>query len=650
MNKDHVHRAYSVIDVKSIDEEARSIKGIASTPSTDRQGDIVEPMGAKFKTPMPLLWQHDTYSPVGIVTYAEKSEDGIPFEATIAEVDGPPALKNRLDEAWASLKAGLVRGVSIGFRSLEREPIKGTDGIRFKRWEWLELSLVTIPANAEATITSIKSFDDLALRAASGHAQRGAVRIHPPGDAGNPEPKGKPVKNINEQISQFEASRAAKVARMTAIMESASTEARTLEDDEAEEHDELAVEVKKIDEHLQRLRIMEKANAAAAKPVTPAPAPGTPPTEETRARSPIITVTPRLEKGTAFTRYAMALACCRGNLVVAEKMSEQWKDTPEVNLSLKAAVAAGTTQDSQWAGPLVAFNNMASEFIELLRPATIIGRVPGLRRVPFNIKVPAQTAGSSVNWVGEAAPKPVSKLAFSSLTLGMAKAAGIVVLTDELVRSSNPSAEALVRADLTASIAQFLDTQFVDPAVAAVANVSPASITHGAPVVPASGTDDANLRKDVSDLIGLFIAAGNYPTTGVWITTPQLAFQLGTLVNAFGQRLYPTIDQNGGSFYGMPVVTSASVPAGLIILANATDILLADDGGVSLDVSTEASLQMDSAPDNPPTATTVLVSLWQNNLVGLRAERHINWLPRRSQSVAYISGANYDGSVSTPPA
>jgi phage head maturation protease len=61
------------------------------------------------------------------------------------------------------MKSGLVRGLSIGFRATKAEPIKG-GGYRFKEWNWLELSAVTIPCNAEASITSIKRFDFLAAQ------------------------------------------------------------------------------------------------------------------------------------------------------------------------------------------------------------------------------------------------------------------------------------------------------------------------------------------------------------------------------------------------------------------------------------------------------------------------------------------------------
>lgn len=78
-----MHRAYSVLNVKSLDStpDFVTITGMASTPTTDRMGDVVEPMGAKFKTPMPLLWQHESDKPVGMVTFATPTAKGIPFTA-----------------------------------------------------------------------------------------------------------------------------------------------------------------------------------------------------------------------------------------------------------------------------------------------------------------------------------------------------------------------------------------------------------------------------------------------------------------------------------------------------------------------------------------------------------------------------------------
>lgn len=53
----------------------------------------------------------------------------------------------------------------------------------------------------------------------------------------------------------------------------------------------------------------------------------------------------------------------------AAEISKQWKDsTPEVEMVLRTAVAAGSTTDANWASALAPYQNMSSEFIEFLRP------------------------------------------------------------------------------------------------------------------------------------------------------------------------------------------------------------------------------------------------------------------------------------------
>ncbi|MEH6789657.1 HK97 family phage prohead protease [Parasphingorhabdus sp.] len=151
-------RAYSVLTIKGIDPERREISGIATTPTLDQVGDSVEPLGGEFALPLPFLWQHDHDKPIGHVTQAKATAAGIEFVAKLVAGAEPGKLKDRLDEAWHSIKSGLVRGVSIGFMPLESEPLK-TGGRRFTRWAWHELSAVTIACNGEASIAQIKSAD-----------------------------------------------------------------------------------------------------------------------------------------------------------------------------------------------------------------------------------------------------------------------------------------------------------------------------------------------------------------------------------------------------------------------------------------------------------------------------------------------------------
>lgn len=644
-----MERAYSLLTVKAVDDDQRIIDGIASTPSTDRMGDVVEPQGVQFKLPLPLLWQHDSRQPIGHVIEAKVTDEGIRIKAQIAK-----GVLRRIDEAWALIKAGLVRGLSIGFSAIETARIEGSFGYRFLKWEWLELSAVTIPANQDATITAVKTIDRALLAAfgtggdaddplpgVSGHSAtpttKGRFYLHPQ--------KGQGMKTIQEQIAALEAARVAKTARMSEIMQKSIDEGRSTDEQEREEFDTLQAEVKTADADLTRLRELERLNVAAAKPVEPKGVVDAATASVVRGTGPI-QVRSNLPKGTAFTRYAIALARSKGNIMHAVEIAKQWRDsTPEVEQVLKAAVDAGTTTDSTWAAPLVSQEQMASEFIELLRPATIIGRIGGFRRVPFNVKMPRQTTGGSASWVGQGKAKPVSELAFDTVTLGFSKVAGIVVLTEELVRFSNPSAEAVVRDDMIATIAQFLDQQFIDPSVAAVSNVSPASVTNGVSAVASTGATLAQVEADVKSLFSNLIAANIDLSTGTWVMHPRTALSLSLLRTTQEIVAYPQITPQGGSWFGLPVVTSANVPVGVttgepttITLVNAGDVLLADDGGVTLDASREASLQMDSAPTS---AATSMISLWQQNMIGLRAERYINWLKRRSAAVQYISGVTY---------
>lgn len=642
-------RAYSFIEVKAINEDKREIVGIASTPSTDRMGDIVEPQGAVFKLPIPLLWQHDHDEPIGNVTEAKITDKGIEIKAALVKVDQPSQLAARLEEAWQSIKTGLVRGLSIGFRPIEYNFLDD-NGIRFTSWEWYELSAVTIPANADCSIQTIKSLDEKCLAALGNkNTIQKAVNTPTAGDSAKTKPKFVKLSsgddnnmNIQEQIKSFESKLEALKNEKTALVNKSVDEGRTLDSEEQEKYHEFMADIKGVEDHLAILKEEEKSLIATAKPLIPS---------EVNKSSAIhirdnsvIRVERNLPKGTAFTRYAIALARSKGNLMQAAEIAKTWSEsTPEVANVLKAAVAVGSTTDPAWAAPLVDYQNMSSEFIELLRPQTILGKfgtgtIPSLRRVPFNIKMPGQTGGSSVGWVGQGKAKPVSSLAFNTNKLGFAKAAGIVVITEELARFSNPSAETIIRNDLIEAMAQFLDVQFIDPSIAEVVDVSPSSITNGASTIAASGIDAVALRNDLRRLRQVMISA-NLSTGGtVLIMNEVLAGAIADLHNVMGVPEFPDMSETGGSIRGTQVITSQSVPNGLIILAKASEILLADDGVVALDASAEASIEMNSTPAG---GATTLVSLWQNNLLGLRAEQFINWKRRRSQAVSYITGANY---------
>jgi HK97 family phage major capsid protein len=629
-----MHQAYSLLEIKAVDREQRVIEGIASTPSPDRGDDVMVPAGAQYSLPQPFLWQHG--EPVGEVFSADVKKDGIYIKARFSKLaeSAPDSLKERIEKAWHSVSAipPLARGLSIGWKGIDGEPIPGTPYFRWLKWIWGETSIVTIPMNVDATITNVKSFD------------QAATGPHPPGDTGTSTvvrlQKAAPPMTIAEQITQWSNTRAPKAARMSELMTKSAETGQTLDQAQSEEYDTLEGEIKEIDKHLLRLKGQEQLNLTTATKITTTTTQEK--ASEMRGGAPVITVKSNTKPGTAFVRMCMALAGAKGDSFQAMQRAESYKDMPEVALMVKAAIAAGTTTDATWAGPLAVAQPLVDEFLELLRPRTLLGRIPGLKQVPFNVSIPNQTTGGTYGWVGQNKPKPVTKADYATVSVPFAKAAGIIVLSEELVKLSTPSAEGLVREEMIQGMAQFLDGQFVDPTVAAVANVNPASITNGASTAAASGVTSAAAKADLAASVAVFTAA-NIPLEGsVWLMSDSNAFGLGLSVNALGQPLFPGMSITGGSIFGIPVVVSNNV-GNRVILVHAPSILYADEGGVRIDVSREASIQMDSAPTDVVDATTVYISLWQRNLVGLRAERMITWIRARTAAVRYISAAAYVG-------
>lgn len=655
-----MNRAYALLTVKAVEEDERVIRGTATTPSPDRLGDIVEPMGVRFKNPLPLLHQHDSDRPVGTVRFDKPTEDGITFEAKLPKIPEPGPLKDRVDTAWGEIKAGLVRAVSIGFRALEYAFIEGTGGIRFTETEVLELSLVSVPANADAKISIVKSIDR-PLLAATGKEPKASDRPVPPGASGksikpvNLRPKeATDMKTIAEQITALEAKRAAHSARMEEVMQKSIDEGRSTDQAEQEEFDTLEQELTAIDGDLKRLRSVERTKAAAAKPVS-----GVKNADDGSAAraagAPVKVKAAKPELGIEFARLAKVKALAHlDHLNVREVAKSLYgEDSPVYGLVTKATVVAGSSASGNWAEDLAGDEtSVYADFVEYLRPRTIVGRfgqngIPSLRRVPFRTPLIGQTGGGQAYWVGEGAPKPLTAFDFSRTTLDELKVATITVVTEELLRKSSPSADAILRDALAAAVAARIDTDFIDPDKAASAGVSPASITNGVTPVTSSGNTADDIREDVRALMATFVAANNPPTSGVWVMSSATALAISLMVNPLGQPEFGGITMNGGTFLGLPVITSeylAAVSAGgYIALVNASDIYFADEGGVQIDVSREASLQMLDNPTNSSasaTATT-MVSMWQTNSVAFRAERILNWAKRRASAVALLDEVNW---------
>jgi hypothetical protein len=345
-------------------------------------------------------------------------------------------------------------------------------------------------------------------------------------------------------------------------------------------------------------------------------------------------------RGLTAVRYVKSLAAAKADplAAIAYAAGQNWRDTPNVVTALKAS-AMNTDDQSALLGPV------GFDFSEFLRPQTIIGRLAGLRKVPFQTRVLQQDAGVSASWTGEAQPAPVSRASFSGETLALLKVMGHAVVTDQLARSSAPSAEAALSRDLGRAGSQALDVAFISPSNAGEADVKPASITNGAPSFTSSGSALSDIDSDLEILINSLNDAGSDLQFAQWVLRPRTATYLARLRGSGGAPAFPGMSAKGGTLLGLPAITSANVPASAdsaaetsICLIDAAQISVADDSDAELGVSTEATLSMQEAP---ATGAEEQVSLWQMNLVAVRMVLARNWKARQAAACSVLTGVQF---------
>ena len=669
------HRAYSLIEVKSVDEDQRVIRGIATTPSVDRMGDVVDPMGVKVASDIPLFLYHDSKQVVGRAKFGRATKAGIPFEARIPQVKEEGNLKARVDEAWQMVRYGLITAVSIGFNVINDayEKIKETGGYLLKETEVLELSLVPIPAQPDAVIQGFRSMDQGVCRtlietvksldakhmAASG---RTVPDARPPDVSGTTKQpasggffstrsKGNQVKTL----AQLQEDRGQKAARLQELVEAKGAD-RLFTDAEAAEFDAVESELRAIDDEIRTA----KAQAYAAGTARSVEGNSASAASLSRGRSPNIIV--RNEdpddafEGQSWVRQQLARVLSMRSLVYgnfaspAQIAEARWGKThPKLVSFIKADVAGGGTGSGEWGAELAQSDTRyAGDFIKYLYGKTLFDILP-LRSVPSRVHVKGQDGASTGFWVGESKSIPVTTADFSDVELTPLKVGAIAVMSNELILSSSPSAEMMVRDSLVEALSQKVDTTFFGTA-AASPGAYPAGILNGLTANTSSGTDADAVRDDLAGLVEYFDTLKYDPAGLGIVTTTTIGNQIQLLTNAFGQPEFPSMGIGGGSIRGYRAYTGHNVGTGDLIMMSFSDIWKIGDSGVRVDTNPFASITMSDAPagasDTPGDAGTKTVSMFQTDSTAIRVIRNINYAKRRSTAVAYIGNATYGSPAS----
>jgi hypothetical protein len=467
--------------------------------------------------------------------------------------------------------------------------------------------------------------------------------------------------------------RAEIAARLVAIAAIPDTEVRTLSTEEVTESETLDAE----DVSLAATQaVLEKAAARAARDAVPAtqraagsltanggrlitgaPSVLTKTTREMRAGDKF--------KGESWAKLNLArITAALGNLSgeqinVSSLLATLYPGRPDLAAVAQhksrfraAGVEGGATVSGEAGAELLATDaTFTGDFIEFLYSQVVFDSL-GLRDISADVTIKGQDGAFTGYWVGEKKPIPASIGSFSDVTLRPLKAAGLTYLSKDLIRRSAPEALMLFRDGIVEAIAQAVDTKFFS-ADAASANVSPAGILNGLAGVASVGGRVQDVYTDLAYLTGIFVTAkqrGELKLVSNKIVANQIAHLLSPLT---AEPAFKQVTKDGGTINGTQYLTGENVIAANLLLIKPSDIYKVKDSGVEVSLSTDATIEADTVPtgegSGPTAQSASMVSMFQTEMVAIKAVRDITWAMRRSSAivVARKTAVDYDGTEDT---
>jgi len=460
---------------------------------------------------------------------------------------------------------------------------------------------------------------------------------------------------FGQKIKSLQADMLKKLDSVEALQTAVEKEDRGFTDDEKEQRTGIIADIKGLKDRITALEETEALVAEKAKPVdksagyTAAPAAPAPAAPAPAATGGVSAGSSSKDLSLFFAKQAHSLYINGGSRIAA---SEYAKDTlgddmlaktfrMPAHIVTRAAVDPGQSTVTGWAAELVQVNQAADAFIELLRPMSIVARFPA-RTMSFagngSIKIPRQSAGSTGTWVGENKAIKVDALALDEITLSPKKNANIITSSNELLMRSDPSAMALIRDDILKGIATSIDTTFVDATAGSATRPPGLQTFDGTPTASTGATLD-QITADLKAAMNAMMAVNMPMAAPVWLMNPANVNTLRFIRDGLGTYAFKD-ELLSGTLMGYPVLESTVVPLDIVILADASQIIMATELAPEISISEDASLHMeDTAPaDDIGGATTPVASMFQLDLVAIRAKTTLDWNARYDECVQVVTG------------
>lgn len=437
--------------------------------------------------------------------------------------------------------------------------------------------------------------------------------------------------NIKKQLALLAQALKAKQAEIVKLTGQSIEKGETPDDETEQQIQQLESEIKGIETNINRLQAIldVQKQAENATPVA-----GQTEDEGVQSTQGVNTVEVKsnLPTGVGFAQASRAkmlsqLDAKKGIYHSPVEIAKSLNYNDEVVQFLEKAAQVASTSNSNVGSTLIAQQRLAGEFIEMVHAATIFDKLKGYRSVPFNVKIPSQLTSGTAKWVGEGEKKPLTNPTFGEVEIKEHKLAAITVYTDELIRSSDPAVDVLIRDDLIHACKQLIDTTFMGDQ--AQSGTTPIGMLNGVEAVQSTGVTASAYEADLLKLIEAFLKANLSLDNAYFVMSETRAAQMSLLRDALGNTYFSGMALRGErTLLGVPVVTSESA-GNKLALFKMSEILVAEDGAIDVAYSDQATLVDGSTTHN----------LWQENKFAVRVEKYMTWAKRRPIASAYIEYA-----------
>jgi len=549
------------IDCTRMDSESRTVPAsISSEEPVFRAGigqEVLshDPSAVDLaRAPLPLIESHDQRGlPIGIV-------EGLRIVG--GKLRGVLRFGNsaRASEIWKDVKAGILRGISVGYAITDYKPTG--DGIRATRWQPLEVSLVSVPA--DMTVGVGRSLQNQNLRSSEMNTKIKEPAVLPDKTGEQEERRrASDILAMGKQYARYGGERMAA---------------------------EFVTTGKSVDEF--RAALLLKAS-----------------TEPAETSDPDF-------NNDAFVRRHGGLSVTRA--ILAQIDPQKYAGCPEIEASQELArslsrkpkglllpMQTRIISDAGTGSNLVGTQHLDSQFVDVLRKASVLLQMPGITRLEGlvgDVSIPRKTAAASGGWItgdgGDSLTE--SDPAFDTISLTPKTAGGLTSFSHRMLKQDLPSIDALVQNDLAETLGSILDDAIIN---GTGASNQPTGIlnTTGIGSV-AMGTNGAALA-DLDKIIDLESALTDLNAglgTLAYMTNSKVAAAMKKLKTTTGEYLWT--DKSAGDFpsgtlgaiNGYPVARSNHVPSNLskgtgsnlsaMIFGNWQDFVLASWGAFEIEV------------------------------------------------------------------